>query len=623
MPVFVADVSTTGSVGFSTGNSILQGNVVPNGAPTEVWFQWGTDPTLQVNDTTPHQIVSGLQPIGFAAIIGPLLPGTTYYYRAVSRNEAGTTFGQILSFTTPSTIVLPGVPTVTTGSANGITKSSTTLSGSVTPNGAAATAWFEWGTTPTLGTSFATPTQIIGSGTVAVPFNAPLGSLSSNTTYWFRLAAANAGGTSRGAISSFTTLADPALTAPGASTSAATVVATTTATLNGTAAPNGVPTLTWFEYATNPSLTGAAATPTLPIGSGTSAVPLGTAISGLAPGTTYWFRTVAMSAGGTSRGAILSFTTTASPSGSPPTAVTGAATLVTKGSAQLGGGANPHGQATNGWIEYGTDPLLGAFTATSPQALGAGTTTASYTASPTGLAANTTYWFRAAASNADGTGRGAIASFRTLPDAAVTPPLATTTVATFVGPASATLNGTGNPNGAQATAWFEWSSSPLLTSPTVTASQSIGSGGGAVSASIPLVGLTPGTTYYYRIVVANAGGTSTGAIVPFTTTTTPVVGAPIVTTAAPTSVTFTSATLNGTANPNGSATMVWFEWGTDATLASSSSTTAQAIGSGTSALAFPADLAGLSPEVRYYFRIVASNASGTTRGAILTFRAVP
>ncbi|HAL57383.1 MAG TPA: hypothetical protein DCP63_13180, partial [Bacteroidetes bacterium] len=57
-------------------------------------------------------------------------------------------------------------------------------------------------------------------------------------------------------------------------------------------------------------------------------------------------------------------------------------------------------------------------------------------------------------------------------------------------------------------------------------------------------------------------------------------GAPSATTNAATNVAATSGTLNGSVNPSGSTTTAWFEWGTSSSLATSSATSSQSIGSG-------------------------------------------
>ena len=100
----------------------------------------------------------------------------------------------------------PGdAPTVTTLAANSISAFTGTMNGSADGNGWATAGWFEWSIDPTLATYTATPGQAIGPN--AMPVGATLIQLVPNTPYYYRIAASNSQGTVRGAILSFTTLA--------------------------------------------------------------------------------------------------------------------------------------------------------------------------------------------------------------------------------------------------------------------------------------------------------------------------------------------------------------------------------------------------------------------------------
>jgi phosphodiesterase/alkaline phosphatase D-like protein len=80
-------------------------------------------------------------------------------------------------------------------------------------------------------------------------------------------------------------------------------------------------------------------------------------------------------------------------------------------------------------------------------------------------------------------------------------------------------------------------------------------------------------------------------------------------------VTSESALLNGTVNPNNAAvTACTFEYGPTTTLGSSAPC-ASAPGSGSSPVAVSAAVSGLAPHATYYFRLVATNAFGTSKGA--------
>src|SRR5207302_1052180 len=147
--------------------------------------------------------------------------------------------------------------------------------------------------------------------------------------------------------------------------------------------------------------------------------------------------------------------------------------------------------------------------------------------------------------NVGGTSTGADETLKTLPNA----PTVKTEPASAVSQTTATLNATVNPNGSEVsrcedqhgTSDSYGSSAPCTPAP--------GSGTSSVAVSAVVTGLTPGTTYHFRISATNAGGESKGADETLTTSTPPL---PIVKTEPASAVSQTTATLNATVNPNGS-----------------------------------------------------------------------
>jgi hypothetical protein len=95
------------------------------------------------------------------------------------------------------------------------------------------------------------------------------------------------------------------------------------------------------------------------------------------------------------------------------------------------------------------------------------------------------------------------------------PPVVTTGAATGVTKLSATLNGTVNPDRLATTYHFEYGTTNAYGASTP--STDAGAGAADVPASAALSGLTPGTTYHYRLVATNAGGTIPGADMTLTT----------------------------------------------------------------------------------------------------------
>jgi hypothetical protein len=92
---------------------------------------------------------------------------------------------------------------------------------------------------------------------------------------------------------------------------------------------------------------------------------------------------------------------------------------------------------------------------------------------------------------------------------------------------------------------------------------------------------------------------------------------PAATTRAAANVTFQSARVNGSVDPNSEATNYYFQYGT--TIALGSQTAATPAGGGPNPVLISVDLGGLAPTTRYHYRLVAVNGSGTTLGARRTF----
>jgi hypothetical protein len=189
-------------------------------------------------------------------------------------------------------------------------------------------------------------------------------------------------------------------------------------------------------------------------------------------------------------------------------------------------------------------------------------------------------------------------------------PTAMTGPVSAVGPTSATASGTVNPGG-QSTSWyFEYGTSTSYGKKTAT--KSAGSGTANVQVSGVLTGLSAGTTYHYRLVATNGAGAARGADGIFTTPT-----APVAVTGSATSVTVSSATLNGSVDPNGRATGWYFQYGTSTSYGSK--TPAKSAGSATTATSVSAAVSSLRPGRIYHYRLVATSDSGTSRGADRTF----
>jgi len=92
---------------------------------------------------------------------------------------------------------------------------------------------------------------------------------------------------------------------------------------------------------------------------------------------------------------------------------------------------------------------------------------------------------------------------------------------------------------------------------------------------------------------------------------------PAVSTGPATAVTFSSATLTGTVNPQNGETVASFQYGS--TPGFGGTTPVTPIGNGHSDVPFSAPISGLTPATKYYYRLVATGASGTANGSVKTF----
>jgi hypothetical protein len=135
------------------------------------------------------------------------------------------------------------------------------------------------------------------------------------------------------------------------------------------------------------------------------------------------------------------------------------------------------------------------------------------------------------------------------------------------------------------------------------------------AASRSVTSLNASTRYYYRVRAYNGAGTSANSNVVNVTTLTPS-GPPVVISNPATSIASFSATLNGSVDPHGLTTTVYFQYGTTT---SYGSTTASQTKSGNTYQSVITNVNGLSASTTYHFRIVATNSSGTRYGSDRTF----
>jgi hypothetical protein len=198
---------------------------------------------------------------------------------------------------------------------------------------------------------------------------------------------------------------------------------------------------------------------------------------------------------------------------------------------------------------------------------------------------------------------------------AADPPQATTGTAKDVGRTDATLVATITPRGAATSVRFDLGTSASYG--LQSSSKDVGNGTDPVTVEIPVQGLTPNTTYHFRVVATSEGGTVNGADQTFRTAAT--VTAPAASTGGVSEVGTTAATLSAAVNPHGADTSYRWEWGTSTRLGTATPTASLAASTRTSTVR--TRIGGLAAGKKYYYRVVATNSAGTTRGAIRSFTA--
>jgi hypothetical protein len=203
-------------------------------------------------------------------------------------------------------------------------------------------------------------------------------------------------------------------------------------------------------------------------------------------------------------------------------------------------------------------------------------------------------------------------------------PNVTTGSASAIGPTSATLNGAVNPAGVAVTdCHFAYVDDahyhPGLPNPygagaTEPCAESVGSGSSDVPVHADIAGLTAGVTYHFRLLASNANGENQGQDATFSTPPSPSIDA-----AAAQNLTPTDADLTAKINPNGSDTTYHFEWGTadcSANPCTSVPIPDADIGSGASDVTVSQHIAGLTANTTYHWRILATNANGTSGAGV-------
>ncbi len=624
LPPVLATVKTTIPTPTSGTTATFGGTITDDGGAMvttrgEVWsIDPAFDPTTEaVNKTAQTGYFTG----AFTDNIKDLAANTTYYVYAYVQNKVGISYGDMVSFKTPS------LPTLTTNTATSIKCNSTVTGGNITDNGGVdlSKRGVIWSTIKDFVPDIQTATNVTNDyvrhyvyndGYVSSWINYPIGSYSTsltgligNTTYYVRSYATNVVGTGYGNQISFTT-ANPQL--PVISTTSVSNVTGSSVTGTGSIDDDGGATVTtrgfmWSElsnFVPDTVIVNKVSQTGYDNGKFTLNIP------NLKAGTTYYVRAYGLNSVGLAYGDPISFTTLTIPTLTTTTPVAGSTGYI----AASGGTITSDGGTAvlNRGVCWSTSskPTIGLITKTT------GDAGSPFVSKMNNLTPATTYYVRAYATNAQGTAYGNELSFKTPPAL----PTLTTNVITGTSSSTAVTGGEiTNDGGASITSrGVCWSTVPNFDPSTVTDNRTK-DGVGTGSYTSTITGLAVSTTYYVRAYATNTAGTAYGNQVTVSLYPT----SPVLDPTRAANIVGVSADITGKVTSNGGSQItsrgVCWDTSTNPTTKLTTKTTEAVPEDSLSVCTFMHTIKGLTPNTKYFVRAYAINNIGTAYGLETTF----
>jgi hypothetical protein len=354
------------------------------------------------------------------------------------------------------------------------------------------------------------------------------GGLESGMTYYYRVIATNATGSTEGEAKEFTTEAKKPPSIDGES---ATGVTQTDAQLHALINANDQTTSYQFKLGTDTSYTLA----TIPITPGELGAAFGDQEVGidlggegveLEPNTEYHFEAVASNTAGSTDGLVARGDEHFLTLPTPPTVITGEATEVSANTATIAGSVNPGSSGVNSdtsyYFQYSTDTSYSTQIPSVAADAGQGTSPVPETASLTGLQPNTTYHYRIIATNDNANAAGGApqlvygeAKTFTTP---ATPPLLGPATASAITQSTATITATLDAQGLPTHWELRLGNTSGELEPQAAGNTE---GSSALPLALNVASLSPGTVYYYKMIAVNPNGTVETPEAAFTTAPTP------------------------------------------------------------------------------------------------------
>lgn len=474
------DVFTLGLSQIGSTDATLRGGINTHNKSVQYSFVYSTNKSFSFSLSRPVVSVQNDSLLLVSENIQGLLPDTTYYYFLKGTTSADTVSGDTLSFFTGN-----NPPFVfETHDATGVGSWGGSMNGFIDNLPDSADLYFEYGLSPFFGSQVVPiPGSVNDNSSHSI--QAFVNNLQASKQYFFRLKGVSAAKTYYGDTKIF-----QAVSLPWVSTGNATVISSDTVQLNGNVSNNGLPTAIKFEHGLS-SLYGNEAIAFPDSVSGTNNVSASCSLTNLSLGLTYHFRLKAINANGTSYGTDKTFIMGA------PGVFTLPVTNLGLNSAQLNGVVNANGFPTENKFEFGTTTSYGNEVSAIPDSsTGNVSTNISFLFS--GLFQDSVYHYRVKATNVNGTTYGNDVTFMV-----DTPPSVQTLMATEISFYSVRLNGSIDAGGIPSAVNFEYGTTTAYGNEISAIPDSV-SGSGIISAYALLSGLTPNTTYHYRIKGTNS-----------------------------------------------------------------------------------------------------------------------
>lgn len=504
---------------LTSTTATLNGNLINQGNPliSEKGFLFSTNPNFNYSTAQDIIPVSGTDIGNFSYLKTGLTANTTYYYCSYTINEQGTILGDIVSFTTPTSSVI--LPQILTLSPVIIDQNTATFLGEILSNGSEVISSIGFDLRKLSETTF-TSNAI---NPVTDTFNLTLNNLDPGTTYIVRAYAVTNAGKTFGETKNFIT--------PNISgifeTHNPTSISSNSAVLNGYIESISTP-IQSFGFAIkegegNYSLSDISHNFNLPCSVSYN-------LTNLTPYQDYTFKVYALGYTDIFYGYEVSFRTNTIPS----KIKTNAATNLTYNSALLNGRLSNAGTPIiieKGFI-YSNQSLLDFSNST--KIIVSGTSLEPFSNNVTGLNQNTQYYYRSYAISPIDTNYGAILSFSTLMQGVI-PPTLTTFEATSITYNSAIISGMQNGgNEFIVSRGFQYKAENDIDYTNINIEETN-------TIQTTLTNLLPSTTYQFRVFASSNFTTYYGNELEFSTPEIPM----IITTYQPSSITISSATLNG------------------------------------------------------------------------------